>query len=244
MINKLKLISVINKYNLGLNESVKWNIKDKTLEISFMTPTKDVIGKVIYKDFDIEDSQLAIYDTRKLINLISICNGDLILNIEKNKVLCTKLRISDPDFDVTFALADPLLINKVGTVNTPEWDIELDFTSRDMENLIKAKNALTGIDDMIVSTVFNPDQEIICQFTFGSNIGHNSNITYNLLGKISKPNIKIPFNSELFRLILYANKDIEKGKIYLSEQGLMYLKFENEQIFSEYYMVRKADDEF
>jgi len=60
MINKLTLQSIINKYYLGLNESVKWSIANKQLEINFMTPTKDVIGSVICENFNIEDASLAI----------------------------------------------------------------------------------------------------------------------------------------------------------------------------------------
>jgi len=66
MISKNTIQSIISKYYLGVNESVKWTIANKNLEINFMTPTKDVIGSVIYEDSNIEDSQLAIYDTKKL----------------------------------------------------------------------------------------------------------------------------------------------------------------------------------
>ena len=89
MINKSIIQSVINKYYLGLNESVKWNIQNNNLEIDFMTPTKDVIGSISCENFQLEDSKLAIYDTKKLQNLISICNGDLLLELEKtNQVFC------------------------------------------------------------------------------------------------------------------------------------------------------------
>ena len=66
MISKNTIQSIISKYYLGVNESVKWTIANKNLEINFMTPTKDVIGSVICEDFNVEDSQLAIYDTKKL----------------------------------------------------------------------------------------------------------------------------------------------------------------------------------
>ena len=46
MINKITLQSLISKYYLGINESVKWSIKNNTLSIDFMSPTKDVIGNV------------------------------------------------------------------------------------------------------------------------------------------------------------------------------------------------------
>ena len=68
MINKLVLQSVINKYYLGENESVKWKIKDKVLTIDFMSLNREVIGKVIHNKFDVEDSELAIFDTKKLLN--------------------------------------------------------------------------------------------------------------------------------------------------------------------------------
>ena len=129
MINKLQLQSIIDKYYLGLNESVKWVIKDKKVSIDFMTPTKDVIGSVICDNFSMEDGNLAIYDTKKLQNLISICNGDLLLELEKNNAIYTKLKISDLNFNLTYALSDPLLINKVGTVNVQDWVVELDLTS-------------------------------------------------------------------------------------------------------------------
>ena len=85
MINKGVLQSVINKYHLGVNEDVKWNIKDKKIDVDFMTPTRDVIGKVTSTNFDLEDSKLAIFDTKKLLNLTSICNGDLLLELVKNE---------------------------------------------------------------------------------------------------------------------------------------------------------------
>ena len=60
MINKLTLQSIINKYYLGQNESVKWVIKNNSINIDFMTPSKDVIGNVSCNDFQLEDSKLAI----------------------------------------------------------------------------------------------------------------------------------------------------------------------------------------
>ena len=117
MINKLVLMSNINKYYLGEVESVKWIVKDKILTIDFMSITKEVIGKITHSPFNVEDCELAIFDTKKLISLLSITQGDLLLNIETRNDKPTKLHISDTSFNLTYALADPLLIGKVGTVN-------------------------------------------------------------------------------------------------------------------------------
>lgn len=244
MINKSTIQSIINKYYLGVNESVKWEIKDNSLNIDFMTPTKDIIGNVKCNDFQLEDSKLAIYDTKKLNSLISICNGDLLLELEKNNAIYTKLKISDLNFNLNYALSDPLLIGKVGEVTIPEWVVELDLTQEDIDNLIKAKSALSGIDNMLVTTTTNLDNEDVVEFVFGDESGHNNKITYQVKGKITEQDIKLPFNSDIFKTILHANKDMGGGKLYLSSMGLIQLEFELENIFSRYFIVRKAETEF
>ena len=244
MINKLTIQSIINKYYLGTNESVKWDIKDNSLSIDFMTPTKDVIGNVICSDFKLEDSKLAIYDTKKLSSLVSICNGDLLLELEKNNAICTKLKISDLNFNLNYALSDPLLINKVGEVNEAEWVVELNLTQEDVDNIIKAKSALSQIDNMLVTTTTNLDGENVVEFVFGDESGHNNKITYQILGNIKETDIKLPFNSDTFKTILQANKDMDGGKLLLSSMGLMRLDFSLDDISSKYFMGRKAETEF
>lgn len=244
MINKLQLQSIIDKYYLGLNESVKWVIKDKKVSIDFMTPTKDVIGSVICDDFSMEDGSLAIYDTKKLQNLISICNGDLLLELEKNNAIYTKLKISDLNFNLTYALSDPLLINKVGTVNVQDWVVELDLTSEDVTNLIKAKSALSLIDNMLITTTENLDSEKVVEFVFGDEAGHNNKITYQIQGRVEELNLQIPYNSDVFKTILQSNKDMDGGKLLLSSMGLLKLEFSKDGISSEYFMVRRAETSF
>ena len=244
MINKLKIQSIINKYYLGTNESVKWVINDNSLNIDFMTPTKDVIGNVTCTDFKLEDSKLAIYDTKKLQNLISICNGDLLLEFEKNNAIYTKLKISDLNFNLSYALSDPLLINKVGEVTEADWVVELDLTQEDINNIIKAKSALALIDNMLVTTTTNLDGEDVLEFVFGDESGHNNKITYQISGDIKETNIKLPFNSDTFKTILQANKDMDGGKLKLSSMGLIRLDFNLDDISSKYFMVRKAETDF
>lgn len=244
MVNKSVIQSVINKYYLGINGSVKWVIQDNELTIDFMTPTKDIIGSVTCNSFELENSQLAIYDTKKLQSLLSICNGDILLELEKTNKVSTKLHISDMNFNLTYALSDPLLIDKVGTVNTPEWVVKLDLTPEDIDNLIRAKSALSGVDNMLVTTTEDLDGEDVCEFVFGDESGHNNKITYQIQGDIQQQDLKIPFNSDMFKTILQANKDMDGGTLHLSSMGLMKLEFNSDDIFSEYFMVRKAETAF
>jgi hypothetical protein len=244
MISKTTLQSIISKYYLNTNESVKWVIDNNNLSIDFMSPTREVIGKVNCNNFPLEDSKLAIYDTKKLSSLISICNGDLLLELEKSNQVFTKLKLSDLNFNLTYALSDHLLIGKVGTVNIPEWVVKLNLSVEDVENLIKAKSALSQVDNMLVTTTTNLDGENVCEFIFGDESGHNNKITYQVLGEIKEEGLKIPFNSDMFKTILHSNKDMEGGILQLSSMGLMNFQFSSEEIESEYFMLRKAESEF
>jgi hypothetical protein len=84
----------------------------------------------------------------------------------------------------------------------------------------------------------------MCIFTFGDEQGHNNKITYQMYGKIKPEKAEIPFNSDIFKNILQANKDLESGTLYLSYQGLMKLEFKSIDTTSEYYMVRKEESAF
>lgn len=244
MIQKLVLQSIINKYYLGVNESVKWKTQNNELSINFMTPNTEIIGNVTCTDFQLQDSELAIFDTRKLNNLIGITNGELLLELEQQKSIYTKFRISDLNFNLTYALSDPLLLSKIGTVNEREYEIELRLEKEDIEALIKAKSALVGIDNMKINTTRNLDDEKVCEFVFGDEAGHNNKITYQLRGRIDREDLNLPFASDMFKTVLYANKDQDYGILKLSSAGLLHLQFTSNIITSNYYMVRKADEGF
>jgi len=244
VVNKLVLQSVINKYYLGENESVKWKIKDKTLTIGFMSVSKEVIGNITHTNFDVQDSELAIFDTKKFLNLLGITQGELLFTLEKGKNVYTKLHFADSAFNLTYALADPLLISKVATVTEPQWDAVLPLEKEYVDNLVKAKSALAGIGLLTISIDKDLNGDDMCIFTFGDEQGHNNKITYQMYGKIKQQSVNIPFNSDMFKNILQANKDLEEGFIYLNYDGLMKIEFKSEDIVSTYYVVRKEESAF
>ena len=244
MVNKLIFKSVIDKYHLGENESVKWVTRNNQLIVDFMSLSKEVIGRIVHDGFDLEDSDLAIFDTKKLLNLISITSGDLLLTLEKTKSVFTKLHLADNAFNLTYALADPLLIGKVGTVNSPEWDATATLEKEDIFNLVKAKSALGDVNNMLISTGIDVNGDNIILFTFGDESGHNNKITYQVYANITPSDISIPFNSDAFRNILHVNKDMDEGKMYLSYKGLMKFEFKSPNSSSEYYLIRKEKTTF
>ena len=62
MINKSTLTSVISKYYLnGLNNQVKWRIKDNQLII--YAGESGRVCKIEHNNFSLEDAELGVFDT-------------------------------------------------------------------------------------------------------------------------------------------------------------------------------------
>ena len=116
MISKLQLQSIIEKYHLnGLIENVKWEInKDKQLTINFMSPSREMIGKVTTESFPLPESAIGINNTTQLDKLLAITNGDLVLDYVKEGKIITKLLVADEQFNLNYTLADLLTIPKPG----------------------------------------------------------------------------------------------------------------------------------
>lgn len=242
MITKESLVTFIRKYYLGVNESVKWEVKDNTLTVDFMTPTKDVVGRVKLEGVPLQDCSLAVYDTHKLMRLLSICEGEIKLDVESHGGQPFKMSIKDMNFDLSYSLADPFLIGKVNKVNIPEWHAELNLIEDDILFLLKAKNALPDIDNLIIRSTIDQQDKPACEFVFGDESGHNNKISYSVPGRIDDPNLNLPFNSDHLKMILHSNRKLGGGKMFISNLGLMKIEFGGEGTESEYFMVRKADN--
>ena len=247
MINKSKLQSIISKYYLnGLVQSVRWLTEEGKLSISFTSENKDIAWYLVCEASPLEDSEIAIFDTAQLNKLISVSNGELLLSLEKEHKIFSKLHIQDNSFNVAYSLADSLLVPKRGTINFPtKYDVIINLTPEIVNNLIKAKNALTDINDVVVSTQEDPDRGTVIEFVFGDLNNFSNKIKFIVDEDIEiKKEIKLPFNSDAFKNILSANKDFEDGKLSLTEEGFMKLEFQSEDIKTLYYMVRKEDSTY
>ncbi len=243
MLQKSLLQNIISKYYLGMNESVKWDIKENILNIKFQAQSSDLIGNITVNDFPLEDYELPVYDTKKLINLINICSEDLNLEIESHpkSKLPSKMRIDDGSFECTYTLSDSMLLPKIGQVNEPQWDVEILLSSEDITNMIKAKSALSDIDTMVVEGSSDFNNNKFCDFIFGDDSDYNNKIKYTVKASMGDIIIRIPFNSEYFKLILAANKDSHNAIVLLNGNGLMKMEFKTDTTTSTYYIIRKPD---
>jgi len=240
MINKNKLQSVISKYYLsGLVESVKWKVKDNTLSIDFMSPNRDMIGKVEFDKFDVKNCELAIFDTSQFNKLLAITTNEVLIEPVKNKLL-----ISDIHYNLHYSLADPLLIEKVGNVSDQEYNIEFSLNQEQVGSIIKAIEALSNSNTVCLNKTETIAGDDSLEFVFGENQEHANKIVYPLEDiTVLKPTTEfnIPFSSEIFKNIFRANRDCDSVHVKMNIEGLLKIDFEGEDIKSHYYIVRRQD---
>lgn len=239
MIHKNKLLSFISKYYLnGLSNQVKWRVKDGKLLVYAGEAGR--VCRVELDNFPLQDGEMGIFDTHKLSKLISITSGELMITVDKIKSVLTKLYLQDANYTLIYSLADVLILGKNTYYNDPEkWVIELNLTQDDVDHLIKAKNALSDVSNMLITTTTDLDGTPICEFIFGDNTGFSHKITYPVsTGTISVSDLNLPFNSDIFKEILGANKDQDSCTLKISLEGILKLNFDSPDIRSEYFMAR------
>ena len=238
MVNKHTLTSVISKYYLnGLNNQVKWRIKDNQLTV--YAGNNGRVCKVIHNNFNLQDAELGIFDTHKLSKLLSITSGELSISLDKIKAVYTKMHFADLNFDLTYSLADILILGKNTYYEDPEeFEMQIELNKEDLNYLIKAKSALADVNNMLITSTTDMDGTNVCEIIFGDNTGFSNKITYQLRGNITKGDIQIPFDSDIFKDILSANKDMESGTLKISEVGMLKANFSTEETESEYFIAR------
>jgi len=235
------LDKIISKYYLsGLIESVKWTVENKQLTIKFVSPNKDLTGIISTSDFDIQDSEIAIFTTSKLIKLISVFKDDITLTLNGISGLYDKLIIKNKQIKSILSLADLILIKPVPQVNSFTFDIKIPLSRDFIELFNKGRSALRESEVFTVGVVAEQDKYNL-MFKIGDTSSYADNIEFSLPLVNDNQLIMfgfIPFSLEYFNSILQANKSAEFSFLEINSQGLIKLFFQEQNIESTYYMVR------
>ena len=240
---KQLLVSVIEKYYLnGINEKVKWTVKDKKVQILFTSQLKDLAGSVEANDFDLENCTLGIYDTNKLLKLVGITNQFVQLNVETKNGTSTKLNIADMEYDLTYHLAD-LRMMPMETMVLDESQITFNYSfnidSEFIERYNKAKKAL-GSDEVKIQALLNDSGDKGIYFTLGGKTSHDDKISFQTPNaEMELPSQEFQYNANYLFEIFTENKGAE-GTGWFDENGILKLQFTTENsIKSSYYLPPK-----
>ena len=239
MISKKVISDIVSKYSLGNNiEKVKWIITDEKLIIHFINDSKNLVGYVDYrKDIGLKPGDYGIFNTSQLIKCLNILDGDILIN-----ATTSKLNIADTNYDINFNLADPAVIPNVPDINdSDDWSVSFSVSDEFITRFVKSKDALSDLDTFTVETRdgFN-GKELV--FTVGTNITNTIEFTVEN-AKINESFGAVPFDSNLLKEILKANRTYHSGEIRINKKGLLDAHLHHgDNLYTGYYLVRKQEN--
>ena len=238
MISKKVISDIVSKYSLGNNiEKVKWAITDKNFTINFINDSKNLVGNLIYnQQIGLKPGDYGIFNTSQLIKCLNILDGDILVDATSSK-----LNLADTNYDIKFNLADPAVIPNVPEVNhSHESSVSFEVNDEFITRFVKSKDALSELDTFTIETRDGFDGEELA-FTVGTNITNTIEFTVDAV--IRESFESIPFDSNLFKEILKANRTYEKGEIHIHKNGLIWALFSfDNNTKTEYFLVRRQEN--
>jgi len=238
MIGKKVISDIVSKYSLGnVIEKVKWVITDKKLKINFINDSKVLLGYVEYRNnIGLKNGDYGIFNTSQLIKCLNILDGDILMEASNST-----LNIADTNYEIKFSLSKPEVLPKVPEVKD-EDNFSTSFSINDefITRFVKSKDALSDLEIFTVETREGfTGEELV--FTIGTTI--TNSIEFSVEADIKESFSSIPFDSNLFKEILKANKNYHSGEIRINKKGLIDAHFHcGEGLFTGYYLVRKQDN--
>ena len=239
MVSKKVISDIVSKYSLGNSiERVKWIITDEKLIIHFINDSKNLVGYVDYrKNIGLKPGDYGIFNTSQLIKCLNILDGDILVDATSSK-----LNLADTSYDIKFNLADPAVIPNVPDVsnNSEEWSVVFEANDEFITRFVKSKDALSELETFTVETRegFNGEELV---FTVGTNI--TNTIEFTVEATINESFGPVPFDSNLMKEILKANRDYHTGEIRINKKGLLDAHFHcGNDLYTGYYLVRLQDN--
>ena len=244
MISKKVISDIVSKYSLGNNiEKVKWVVTDDKFTINFINDSKNLVGYVEYrKDIGLKKGDYGIFNTSQLIKCLNILDGDILIDTKLSNGLATKLNLADTNYDIKFNLADPAVIPNVPSIDdSDEWSISFNISDEFITRFVKSKDALSDLDTFTVETRdgFNGEELV---FTVGTNITNTIEFTVEN-ATINESFDEVPFDSNLLKEILKANRTYHSGEIRINKKGLLDAHLHHgDGLFTGYYLVRRQEN--
>jgi hypothetical protein len=239
MISKKVISDIVSKYSLGNNiEKVKWVITDNKFTINFINDSKNLVGYVEYReDIGLKKGDYGIFNTSQLIKCLNILDGDILVD-----ATTSKLNMADTNYDIKFNLADPAVIPNVPNIDdSDEWSVSFSVSDEFITRFVKSKDALSDLDTFTVETRdgFNGEELV---FTVGTNITNTIEFTVEN-ATINESFESVPFDSNLLKEILKANRTYHSGEIRINKKGLLDAHLHHgDNLFTGYYLVRKQEN--
>jgi hypothetical protein len=209
-----------------------WKVSKGDMKLSSIVSahgTKTLCSTKI-KSVSIDQSEFVLNNPDKLLKILNISGEDLKIKLPTKTNL--KLSISDKVYDSEFTLCDPLAIGiSLPELEEPDsYDVVLELTDDFINRFIQAKKA-NGSELVSVEVVNRT-----IRFQLGDNTDYSNKISFAVEEQGIFDMEKVLFSSDILEEIFTRNKG-NKGRLFVSPEGLMKLIFDGPDTESIYYIV-------
>jgi hypothetical protein len=169
--------------------------------------------------------------------MLNILDGELLIDVKKTNGIPAKLNMEDTNYSISCNLADPSVIPSLPQPTIPPTPAsKFDITQEFINRFIKSKDALSEVEAFTVETSegFNGNELV---FTLGAETESNQ-IRFSVGVDNDDFLPKSPFNADLIKEILKCNKACLSGEFFVYSEGLLMMKFVEDNIESKYYLIR------
>jgi hypothetical protein len=236
--NKSKLTRFISKYHLGGTvNSVILNSKNNKLSTRFISGDKSLLGELSMENWDFEDSTLGVYDTEKLVKLLSVLDEDVSMSVVSTGEKSIQLKVSDSSTAVTYMLSDTTVINEPPDMKQiPEFQLNINLTSQFIKKFLAGDSALSESETFTVMSD-GVDTNVVINYASVNTNRVNIPVTTSRVAGINN----VSFKSKFFSEILRANGECTSASFEVAEDGLSRLKFKVDDYDVTYYVVAVQD---
>lgn len=241
---KTKLETFIKKYSLGNTlDAVRWTVKDGILKVGEMTSDKKLLASVEMNNFDaFKDAEFVVRDTPRLKALLAGLEENITIDLtcgddNKDRIILATVSDNDNRFEYNTGADADDLPPKPKIMNIPSYDVEIVLNEKFVNSFSKGKSALSEVN--LFTLVMNKKKKLEMVIGYSSNINTDRYIL-GLNTIEGKDTIKEPisFSANVLKEILAANSEVKDPVLKVSEQGLAYIEFVNDDFKAKYYMIK------
>lgn len=232
---KRLITNFIKKYHLsGLIESVKWEFSNGTLFTNFLSPNRSLLGFVSVSGVDLESHEIGIYDTSKLLKMLSVLDDEISINIVTSQSKSFGMDLTSGKVGVRYMLADIDVIPKSPNLKQlPQFEASITLSSDFKDAFVSSYSALSND-----STFTFIHEDGIGKIIVGDYHNTNSDrIKIEVDSECSISDTPITFSAEHLNQILLANKEFFNYKLSIAFSGLATIDFDDGIFKSTYYLI-------
>jgi hypothetical protein len=237
---KSKFDGFINRYSLGGEiESVLIKSDSKSLNVSFISDDKTLLGNTTVYDVNFPEGDFGIYTTSLLKQFLSVLDENISVSTSVGS-----LQFSDENIKVNYMLAAESVIPNVPSIKKmPDFNVEIKLDTDFITKFIRSKNAIGNDSDSFTFLSKNGKSEIILGYSTQNTNRISITVDANVSGDVEPISFSSKYLKQIFSVRRESNvpgmkiSSSNSAVMKISSEGLLHILFSDNIYKSEYFLV-------